>query len=207
MRCFPGKFTQLAQILHDRRSWRSRQISTLHLCLSSSIINSVIISSTLHLYDECYQISLSFNNDQSFNLSYFIIVLYYNDILIGDYIQGWRLCIHYYHHKRKPWHFDYIISCSVLIETLKKIVYQLSSDMKLNELSHTAWTAIIFKGWYSTVKKMRTWSAVCSMCHICISNCAHFLYSSFLTKKISAHMFVTPSLCKYFSLNKFFFPE
>ena len=28
-RCFPGKFTQLAQILHDRRSWRSRQISTL----------------------------------------------------------------------------------------------------------------------------------------------------------------------------------
>ena len=119
-RCFLGKFTQLAQILHNRRSWRSRQISTLHLCLSSSIINSVIISSTLHLYDECYQISLSFNNDQSFNLSYFIIVLYYNDILIGDYIQGWRLCIHYYHHKRKPWHFDYIISCSFLIETLRK---------------------------------------------------------------------------------------
>ena len=29
LRCFPGKFTQLAQILHDRRSWRSRQISTL----------------------------------------------------------------------------------------------------------------------------------------------------------------------------------
>ena len=28
-RCFPGKFTQLAKILHDRRSWRSRQISTL----------------------------------------------------------------------------------------------------------------------------------------------------------------------------------
>ena len=54
------------------------------------------------------------------NLLYFIIILYYNDILIGDYIQGWRLCIHYYHHKRKPWHFDYIISCSVLIETLKK---------------------------------------------------------------------------------------
>ena len=51
---------------------------------------------------------------------------------------------------------------------------------------------------------MRTWSAVCSMCHICISNCAHFLYSSFLTKKISAHMFVTPSLCKYFSLNNVF---
>ena len=28
-RWFPGKFTRLAQILHDRRSWRSRQISTL----------------------------------------------------------------------------------------------------------------------------------------------------------------------------------
>ena len=26
--CFPGKFTQLTQILHDRRSRRSRQIST-----------------------------------------------------------------------------------------------------------------------------------------------------------------------------------
>ena len=30
-RRFPGKFTQLAQILHDRRSWRSRRISTLFL--------------------------------------------------------------------------------------------------------------------------------------------------------------------------------
>ena len=29
LRCFPEKFTQLAHILHDRRSWRSRQISTL----------------------------------------------------------------------------------------------------------------------------------------------------------------------------------
>ena len=28
-RCFLEKFTQLAQILHDRRLWRSRQISTL----------------------------------------------------------------------------------------------------------------------------------------------------------------------------------
>ena len=28
-RCFPGKFTQLAQILHDRQLWRSRQISSL----------------------------------------------------------------------------------------------------------------------------------------------------------------------------------
>ena len=28
-RCFLGKFTQLAQILHNRRSWRLRQISTL----------------------------------------------------------------------------------------------------------------------------------------------------------------------------------
>merc|ERR1711879_174115 len=28
MRCFLDKFTQLARILHDRRSWRSRQIST-----------------------------------------------------------------------------------------------------------------------------------------------------------------------------------
>ena len=28
-RCFLGKFTHLKQILHDRRSWRSRQISTL----------------------------------------------------------------------------------------------------------------------------------------------------------------------------------
>ena len=28
-RCFSGKFTQLAKILHDRRSWRSWQISTL----------------------------------------------------------------------------------------------------------------------------------------------------------------------------------
>ena len=28
-RWFPGKFTQLAQILHDRRSWRLQQISTL----------------------------------------------------------------------------------------------------------------------------------------------------------------------------------
>ena len=31
LRCFPEKFTQLAQILHDRRSWRSRQISTLSI--------------------------------------------------------------------------------------------------------------------------------------------------------------------------------
>ena len=31
LRCFPEKFTQLAQILHDRRLWRSRQISTLNL--------------------------------------------------------------------------------------------------------------------------------------------------------------------------------
>ena len=31
MRCFLGKFTRLAQILHDRRSWRSQQISTLHV--------------------------------------------------------------------------------------------------------------------------------------------------------------------------------
>ena len=31
MHCFPEKFTQLAQILHDRRSWRSRQISTLSI--------------------------------------------------------------------------------------------------------------------------------------------------------------------------------
>ena len=51
---------------------------------------------------------------------------------------------------------------------------------------------------------MRTWSAVSSMCHICISNCALFLYSSFLTKKISTHMFVTPSRSKYFSLNNVF---
>ena len=29
LRCFLWKFTQLARILHDRRSWRSRQISTL----------------------------------------------------------------------------------------------------------------------------------------------------------------------------------
>ena len=29
--CFSGKFTQLAQILHDHRSWGSRQISTLHI--------------------------------------------------------------------------------------------------------------------------------------------------------------------------------
>ena len=29
LRCFSGKFTQLAQILHDRRSRRSREISTL----------------------------------------------------------------------------------------------------------------------------------------------------------------------------------
>ena len=28
-RCFPGKFSQLAKILHDRRSRRSRQISSL----------------------------------------------------------------------------------------------------------------------------------------------------------------------------------
>ena len=28
MRCFLDKFTQLARILHDRRSWQSRQIST-----------------------------------------------------------------------------------------------------------------------------------------------------------------------------------
>ena len=28
-RCFPGKFTQLAKILHDRWLWRSRQVSTL----------------------------------------------------------------------------------------------------------------------------------------------------------------------------------
>ena len=28
-RCFLEKFTQIAKILHDRRSWRSRQISTL----------------------------------------------------------------------------------------------------------------------------------------------------------------------------------
>ena len=28
-RCFPGKFTKLAQILHDCRSWRSRQTLTL----------------------------------------------------------------------------------------------------------------------------------------------------------------------------------
>ena len=31
--CFPRKFTQLAQILHDRRSWRSRQISALQIGL------------------------------------------------------------------------------------------------------------------------------------------------------------------------------
>ena len=39
---------------------------------------------------------------------------------------------------------------------------------------------------------------------LCISNCALFLYSSFLTKKISTHMFVTPSRSKYFSLNNVF---
>ena len=31
-RCFPGKFTQLAQILHDCRSSHSQQISTLDGC-------------------------------------------------------------------------------------------------------------------------------------------------------------------------------
>ena len=36
--CFPGKFTQLAQILHDRRSWQSRQISTLDVCQQSNEI-------------------------------------------------------------------------------------------------------------------------------------------------------------------------
>ena len=37
-RCFPGEFTQLAQILHDRRSWRSRQISTLHVIAHSASV-------------------------------------------------------------------------------------------------------------------------------------------------------------------------
>ena len=36
-RCFPGKFTHLKQILHNHRSWRSRQISTLS---SSSIMDT-----------------------------------------------------------------------------------------------------------------------------------------------------------------------
>ena len=104
---------------------------------------------------------LSFNKDQSSNLLYFIIILYYNDILIGDYIQGWRLCIYYYH-KRKPWHFDYIISCSVLIETLRKnclstfvrhLTLWKTYVIKLNELSHTAWTAIRFRADIAQWKK------------------------------------------------------
>ena len=37
-RCFPGNFTQLAQILHDHRSWRSRQISTLHVIAHSASV-------------------------------------------------------------------------------------------------------------------------------------------------------------------------
>ena len=32
LRCFMGKFTQLTKILHDCRSWRSRQISSLSWC-------------------------------------------------------------------------------------------------------------------------------------------------------------------------------
>ena len=43
LRCFLGKVTQLAQILHDRWSWRSRQISTLLICLyflSSALASS-----------------------------------------------------------------------------------------------------------------------------------------------------------------------
>ena len=38
---FSWKFTQLAQILHDRRSWRSRQISTLARKGDGSIISSL----------------------------------------------------------------------------------------------------------------------------------------------------------------------
>ena len=45
LRCFPGKFTELGQILHDRRSRRSRQISSLSPCMIVPIeeVSGVII--------------------------------------------------------------------------------------------------------------------------------------------------------------------
>ena len=50
LRCFLEKFTQLAQILHERRSWRSRQIST--LCPSQFPLLSINLKSH-NILDQC----------------------------------------------------------------------------------------------------------------------------------------------------------
>ena len=59
MRCFLGKFTQLTKILHDRRSRRSWQISTLyrHTCYCSTSLNSITllfsVNSVNRVYKQC----------------------------------------------------------------------------------------------------------------------------------------------------------
>ena len=50
LRCFPVKYTHLEQILHDRRSWRSRQIST--LCPSQFPLLSINLKSH-NILDQC----------------------------------------------------------------------------------------------------------------------------------------------------------
>ena len=47
--CFLGKYTQMAQILHDRRSGRSRQISTLVCPSPFDNVNILSASSTMQL--------------------------------------------------------------------------------------------------------------------------------------------------------------
>ena len=150
-RCFPGKFTQLAQILHDRRS---RQISTLHAtCLAKNINNSNItrlrrMVSNVFLFKV---LSLEWEPLRNWHFC----------VLLSPYLQEWRFIWEFF----KWMQADYWTQ--VYWQTLKRPNVSFWCHNLISSII-TFLRSCLLLDWGTAKNSMRNiWILFCKPCNVC----------------------------------------